>query len=445
MRRTYPILVLLLALAPLASLAQPTLLPSIGLNALPADSEALCTLPFQTPPITSTGYFAGDTAADFRLFDLAGNAFHLQSTLASGKPVLMIAGSWTCPVYRNKLGHIAQMHALYGEQVEFIVVYTVEAHPIIDISPYFGAVNPGQTNLNAGITFRQPTTYGERKELVQIMLDSMTVTPPVYIDGPCNAWWNHYGPAPNNAYLIGTDGIIAAKHGWYNRFPDDIECDIRAHLGLPNTCEEGNYTGSFTLQETSNDTVYGTAGTTLTASARLTNSTDNDVQVRVVKLDVDMPAAWNSSLCMDVCYLPDVDTALIVIPAGTTQDFYYYFYSSVEPGAGYTRIGFRNENNTNNTFARNYWGISSGGVGIDELGGVARDLSAYPNPSEGTVRIRTKMPYDRVQVLDAQGRIVAEQARTNDGLLRLPGQGLLLLRFAHAGQWYRGSLRVVVE
>lgn len=445
MKTSRPILALLLAFGPLASLAQPVLLPTIGLEALPGVDAPVCTLPFQTPPITSTGYFAGDTAADFRLYDLEGNAFHLQSTLASGKPVLMIAGSWTCPVYRNRLGHIAQMHALYGDQVEFIVVYTVEAHPIIDVSPYFGAVNPGQTNLNAGITYRQPTTYGERKQLVQIMLDSMTVAPPVYIDGPCNAWWNYYGPAPHNAYLIGTNGIIAAKHGWYNKFPDDIECDIRTHLGLPNTCTGSTYTGSFTLQETSADTVYGTAGTTLTASARLTNSTENDVQVRVVKLEVDMPADWNSSLCLDVCYLPQVDTALIVIPAGTTQDFYYYFYSSPEPGTGYSRIGFRNENDINNRYMLDYWGISSGGVGMPELHSISEGFRAYPNPSEGTVRITSEQPYDRVQVLDAQGRIVMELAGPNNGLLHVPGQGLHLLRFAQAGQWYSGSLRVVVH
>ncbi len=424
--------------------AQPMLLPGIGLEALPADMELVCPLPFQTPPITSTGFFVGDTAADFRLYDRDGNAFHLGSTLAAGKPVLMIAGSWTCPVYRNKLWHINDMMALYGDQVEFIIVYTVEAHPIIDISPYFGAVNPGQSNLGAGITYQQPTTYGERKAMVDVMLDSMVVAPPVYIDGPCNAWWDHYGPAPNNAYLIGTDGIIAVKHGWYNKFPDDIECDIREHLGLPTDCDGGTFLGSFTMSPVTNDTVYGPVGTTLTASALLHNPTQYDVQLRVVRLQDNVPSGWTGSLCMDVCYLPQVDTAFIVIPAGQTQDFHYYYYTTGTPATGHVRIGFRNENDLSNTVIRNYWAVAEEATGLGQYAVQTVPWTVHPNPTQGSLRIVTDTHYDGMLLMDAFGRMVQRLPRGSADLHGM-APGVYFLRLTDQGAVLPGVLRVVLQ
>lgn len=38
-----------------------------------------------------------------------------------------------------------------------------------------------------------------------------------------------YGPAPNNAYLIGTDGTIMEKQGWYQ--PEQMEAAIVKYLG----------------------------------------------------------------------------------------------------------------------------------------------------------------------------------------------------------------------
>ncbi|MBK9629322.1 MAG: hypothetical protein IPO56_16955 [Flavobacteriales bacterium] len=70
---------------------------------MPADSEPICTLPTQTPPISSCGRPEGEQAADFTLFDLDGNAFNLEDALLAGKPVLMISSSYTCPLFRGKV------------------------------------------------------------------------------------------------------------------------------------------------------------------------------------------------------------------------------------------------------------------------------------------------------------------------------------------------------
>lgn len=51
---------------------------------------------------------------------------------------------------------------------------------------------------------------------------------PVLVDEIDNPLWCTYGPAPNIAYLIGTDGTVIAKQGWYD--PAKMETAILAYL-----------------------------------------------------------------------------------------------------------------------------------------------------------------------------------------------------------------------
>lgn len=397
-----------LALLPVLTFAQPDLLPSIGIGDLPADGDPICTLPFQTPPIQSVGRPVGEQAADFTLYDLEGNAFSLEQALLQGKPVLMISSSYTCPVFRNKVPRINAVAAQYADQLTTIIVYTPEAHPVVDISPYFGAVNTGQANINAGILYEQPQTYGERKAVLQDMLADLDIDVPVYLDGPCNQWWDYYGPQPNNAYLIDVDGTIHAHHDWFDKLPENIDCDLADLLGLepPAACAGQDFGGQFTVQWMSNDTVYGPGGTTLTVHMKLFNtSAADDVLVRVVKLQNELPAGWASSLCLDVCYLPDVDTALVPIAAGDSMDFYYYFYSTPGNAIGYTRIGLRNEGDFVNSFTRQVWGVAEGEVGLDEFEGVS-PLLFFPNPASDVVRWTGSQYEDHLHLFDAGGREV---------------------------------------
>jgi hypothetical protein len=388
--------------------AQPVLLPSIGVGALPSDGDPICTLPFQTPPIQNVGRPEGEQAADFTLYDLDGDAFNLEAALLAGKPVLMISCSYTCPVFRNKLSRINAVATLYADQLTTILVYTPEAHPHLDISPYFGAVNTGQANMNDGVLHEQPETYGERRSVVEEMLMDLDIQVPVYLDGPCNNWWNYYGPQPNNAYLIDVDGTVHTHHDWFDKVPENIDCDLADLLGLtpPMPCGGQTFAGEFTVQWMSNDTVYGMGGTTLTAHMRLFNSSStDDVLVRVVKLQNQLPVDWSTSLCLDVCYLPDVDTALVPIAAGDSMDFYYYFYTTPGSSIGYTRIGLRNEDNVNNSYSRQVWGVAEGGVGTNEVTGPASALFA-PNPAHDLVNWIGWESNDKLVITDASGRIV---------------------------------------
>ena len=66
-------------------------------------------------------------------------------------------------------------------------------------------------------------------ELARKTVDEEGISTPVLVDEIDNPVWCTYGPAPNIAYLIGTEGMIMAKQGWYD--PEQMESAISAYLG----------------------------------------------------------------------------------------------------------------------------------------------------------------------------------------------------------------------
>jgi len=110
----------------------------------------------------------------------------------------------------------------YGSQVHLIILYTKEAH----------AIDTGRVGRSSygeeGNPIYEPRTYDERVELARKAVAAEGIIVPVLVDEMDNAVWLTYGPAPNIAYLIGTNGKIVKKQGWYQ--PQEMEADIVDYL-----------------------------------------------------------------------------------------------------------------------------------------------------------------------------------------------------------------------
>ena len=360
---------LLAGMLPLASLSAQGVGPSIGVDRLPGDAEPVCTIPMaddHNQDFSDVGLMAGEIAPDFTLYDLDGMPFNLKERLASGKGVLLVNGSYTCPVFRGKIRTINRVAEEYGDRLDVVVIYTVEAHPEIDTSVYFANVNTGSSNINNGILYRQPTTYGERKEIVADMLDATTLEVPVYIDGPCNNWWEVYGFAPNNAYLIDTTGEIVTKHGWFDRAPNDIDRDVLEFLGEETGGEDTTKGDLFTLELTTDNIVTGPVDDVIYAHADITNPGTSPVVIDILRREQQMPEGWETSLCVDVCYASTVDSAQIVVEPGETQIFTLYFYTGPTPDTARVSVFFRNAANPENRFRLNLGGVTSGISAVEE-------------------------------------------------------------------------------
>ena len=218
-----------------------SLKPSIGLSSLPMPADSICEIPLYLDPdgsFKTTGLQAGDTINHFKLYNVNNQETDIAFELQKGKPILLVAGSYTCPVFRGKVPDIDAIAQKYGNQLSIFIIYVLEPHPDIDTSPYSGNVWTTSSNINEGILYRQPVTYGDRVSIVQDMLNNMSISYEVLIDGPCNRWWNTFGPAPNNAYLIEPNGVIFAKHGWFNKLPFDMSADIDSLLGISAISEQ---------------------------------------------------------------------------------------------------------------------------------------------------------------------------------------------------------------
>lgn len=378
--------ILIFSILPFWGFSQFSILPSIGVGDLPMDSDSICKIPLANYLNFDTlGLIDGDTVFNFNLYSIEGNEINLEQLLEQGKPVLLISGSYTCIKFRNKVTVMNELLAEYGEDIYICIIYTVEAHPLGHISPYFGVENVTQANINENILYPQPTTYGERKDLAQIMLDSLNIDVPVFIDGPCNDWWLNYGQAANNAHLIDVDGTVFSKHGWFDRQGNDIYCDIINLLYDIDDCVEPEYTGNFEFSLTSDTIAMGIPEETIFIYGELVNDSNNPVEIEVVRLEENLPLNWSTSICLDICYPPEVDTVTFVLDSGEVQAYTMYFYTDEIPGQGMVKMNFYNLIDNENLFTQNMYAETQLTSTSNTNKNFALDL--FPNPATDILQL----------------------------------------------------------
>jgi hypothetical protein len=152
----------------------------------------------------------GQAAWDFTLPTLDGEEVHLAGLLRT-KPVVLVSGSYSCPVYRRNGAKIDQLAQRLGDQVHVVVVYGPEAHPEHDNSPYRGdnwAMPDKFSDVDLATSFEERVDHARRIGRGPGVIEA--VEP---LDNP---FWCTYGTAPNAAYLIGMDGRFAAVHDWFD-------------------------------------------------------------------------------------------------------------------------------------------------------------------------------------------------------------------------------------
>ncbi|MCE3226339.1 MAG: hypothetical protein K0S32_890 [Bacteroidetes bacterium] len=384
------------------------LLPSIGITSQPASSATICDAPWYLGSFYTSGYQVGNSVPDFKLYDLNGDSIILSDELTAGKPVVLISGNLTCPVFRNKVPVINQIISTYGSAIKVFVIYTLEAHPT-DTSVYFGNINVTSQNQSAGILFPQPTTYGARKQMVDTMSYYLTLNAPVFIDGPCNEWWSAFGPAPNNAYIISPSGTVLKKHGWFDKSPDKIFCDIDNVLSITSgSCITTTAPGTFTINVL-NSFINGNPTELLLDNANIINTESVSVTVSVKKIQKNHPAGWQTAFCADVCYSTAEDSIGFTIAPFDTMAFSLDFYTDAIPDSGSVKVGFKNPNKPNNSFTYRFRASTLPfDVGISETQNEMKSISLFPNPSNEKTTISTDEKKFTVNILDLNGKIIYE-------------------------------------
>ena len=412
-------------------------LPTINADKLPNDSDPICSIPFYTGSFEVSGYQKNQYVPDFTVFDRDGKRFNLKEELAKGKPVFIMGGNITCPVFRDQIKAFNDICQKYSGQISPIVLYGIEAHPDIDTSVYFGRVQTGARNINDNILYRQPTNYDERKTLVDELLKLFSISAPVYLDQPCNEWWTHFGPAPNNSYLINTDGSVFAKHGWFNRFPANMACSIDTLLGLPSSCSGGSSSnGTFQFKSFGGeDTASDITGSTLYAKGTIKNNSKENVIVEISRQQQVLPLDWSNSMCIIQCLPPEDDTTIIELLPNQTEIFSVDFYSSSTPGTAKVSVKFRNVNNSSNILSKWFVAETNAVSYVSNLN--KNTLQLYPNPVQSDLKVVFNENLKGQLEIRSIAGVVVFQKDVNDQAMNIDthllADGLYLMTFIGEG------------
>jgi thiol-disulfide isomerase/thioredoxin len=170
------------------------------------------------PTFDKVGPQVGDQLPDLKLRTLKGEPQWLSNAWHGG-PTLLVTSSFTCPKSRSRWPELKAIADKYGEKLNVVVVYVIEAHPVGSICPYEGVEEITPENQRDGILRHQPKTLEDRLDLAQEFKKYLRVDAPIYVDTLDNHAWKAFGAAPNIAFLVDSNGIVAAREGWFEGTP----------------------------------------------------------------------------------------------------------------------------------------------------------------------------------------------------------------------------------
>lgn len=157
------------------------------------------------------GVRPGEVVEDFSVRRLDGGELRL-SELA-GRPVVLEAGSFTCPQFVANVRRMEEMAEQYPE-VEFLVLYTREAHPGERVGPHCGWDDKRRLAAALQTVEGDPRTY---------LVDDL--------DGRVN---QVFGGMPNSVYVL--DGsarvVYRALFTWPPRV-EEVLAEMRAGTAVP--------------------------------------------------------------------------------------------------------------------------------------------------------------------------------------------------------------------
>jgi ankyrin repeat protein len=167
------------------------------------------------PNFDKVGPQVGDQLPDLKLRTIKGEPQRLGDAWRGG-PALVVTSSFTCPKSRSRWPELKKIVDTYGEKLNVVIVYVIEAHPVGSVCPYKGVEEITPENQRDGILRHQPKTLEDRLDLAQEFKRYLRVDAPIYVDTINDQAWKAFGAAPNIAFLVDTDGIVAARQGWFD-------------------------------------------------------------------------------------------------------------------------------------------------------------------------------------------------------------------------------------
>ncbi len=133
------------------------------------------------------------------------------------RPVVLVCGSCTCPPWRQQVAVMEDLKRRYGGQVEFLMIYTREAHPSDGWRT--------EANDRVGLTFAQPKEMAERRKIAEDFRRRQKLAMEVLIDEMDDRVATAYNSKPSRYFVIDSKGLVAyrAEGGPFGLNPAALE------------------------------------------------------------------------------------------------------------------------------------------------------------------------------------------------------------------------------
>ena len=169
----------------------------------------------------------GERMPELILHDIEGNQQQL-SRCWEKQPALLVTMSLSCGRSRRHARGLRRLSRRFEQDINTVIIYIAEAHPIDVPSPYADRIWVTPKNEIAGIHCAQPRTVEARIELAHQLRRRYRLSTSILIDALDDRAWRAFGGAPNVAILVDPDGRIAVKQGWFE--PQEMARAITALL-----------------------------------------------------------------------------------------------------------------------------------------------------------------------------------------------------------------------
>ena len=162
-----------------------------------------------------------DPAPGFSLPEVASGKTVSLSDFKGKSPVVLVFGSYSCPNFRSASDALKALHAKYGNETPFLLVYIREAHA--------GDNWESTRNARDGVSIQQASSLAEKQDHASMCTRKLHLPFPAVVDGLDGAVENAYNAWPSLALVVGTDGrvLYTTRLTELDFHPNELEAAIQ--------------------------------------------------------------------------------------------------------------------------------------------------------------------------------------------------------------------------
>ncbi len=159
----------------------------------------------KTSGITEAGPKLGTPAPRLQLARADGSGLVNATSPESGKPVVLVFGSYTCPNFRKASAALNQLSERFGGQASFLLVYIREAH----------ATDSWQSTINERehVQIAPAASVEQKRDYAMMCQRKLSLRFPAVVDGLDNAAERAYAAWPSRVYVISAGGVVRYSSG----------------------------------------------------------------------------------------------------------------------------------------------------------------------------------------------------------------------------------------